>query len=575
MQRRDRQPQHQPGHQPTTPVRKRRVSRAEREARRQRQLYIGIAVAGALVVLVLAGGATYEYFVKPRQTLATVDGVNIRRRDYWKYRSHELIQQISQYQVLAQQFGQEQGQQYIAAAQANQAELEDLWGGTDVNETTLQTMVENQVYLQHADDLGITIGDQDVEAWINGQFAPSDAPLQTPTPSPTLIPTRAAWATETAVAGATQTAASQATGTAGAAAFATAEAAASPSVDGVASPVATPDASPVVDVASPATSAQPATPVEPPVLASEDASPALAEGSPAASPEGSPAASPIVDGTPESAATATTEPTPNPEQALSTAEAGFRQFRDVVFDEAHLSYSDYVRLIARPSIARERVQTILEAQVGQTAEQVHAAHILVTTADLATSIHDQVVQPGASFEDIARQNSTDTSTAPNGGDLGWFTRNMMVAPFSDVAFALQPGQTSQPFQTEFGWHIVLVYDRQTDRPMTDEQIQAEQKAVVDQWLQARLAESEIDSDHLDPTPSPAPGSQEFVPPPDAPPTPTASPTPLASPIASPEGSPGATPVVDAGTPPTGATPVQAVPTPTLQPTSTPPASPAA
>jgi hypothetical protein len=132
---------------------------------------------------------------------------------------------------------------------------------------------------------------------------------------------------------------------------------------------------------------------------------------------------------------------------------------------------------------------------------------------------------------------------------------MMVDPFAEVAFTLQPGAISEPFETEFGFHIVKVYEHAADRPMTDEQIQAEQQALSDDWLAARKAEAEIESD-IDPTPTPVPGSQPFEPPPDAPPTPTPSPVPSASPMASPVASPG----TGDGTPISGATPIVASPT---------------
>jgi parvulin-like peptidyl-prolyl isomerase len=594
MERRDRPNRRQRAQQPAaTPVRKRRVSRAEREAKRQRQLYIGVAIAGALVVSILAYGAINEYFIKPREVLATVNGVNIRRRDYWKVRNYELVQQIGQYQQLAQIYGGEQGQQYQAFAQQSAQELTEVWGSTAVNESTLQRMVEDQVYLQNAAELGVTITEQDVDTWIHQQFEPSNAPLISPTPSPTFIPTRAAWATETAVAGATQTAEAQATETAAAnaaalAATPIADTGGTPSASPVASPVGSPETpSNTVSAVTDATPAA-ATPdtTAPDLVAAPESSPvgspaatpeASPNASPAASPEGSPVASPIAS--PE-AGTPTEAPTPNPTQAIETAEAGFQQFQDNVFDDTHMSEADYVRLIARPSVTREHVQAVIESQVGQTAEQVHAAHILVSTSDLARSIRDQLNQPGAVFEDIARQQSSDTSTAPNGGDLGWFTRNMMVKPFADVAFdQLTPGQISEPFETEFGWHIVLVYDHQNDRPMTDAQIDAEKKARLDLWVQEQLAQTEVESDHLKPTETPAPGSQTFEPPPDAPPTPTPSPPPLASPIASPvaspEASPVASPVASDGTPNAEASPIDSVATPAEAATPTAVASPAA
>src|SRR5687768_895773 len=138
MERPNRQQQARRGQQPSQPpVRKRRISRGEREARRQRQLYIGVGIAGALIVLVLGVGAINEYFVKPRQVLATVDGINIRRQDYWKYRSHELVQQINQNLQLAQMYGGEQGQSFQQAAQFAQIQLDDVWGSTDINDATL------------------------------------------------------------------------------------------------------------------------------------------------------------------------------------------------------------------------------------------------------------------------------------------------------------------------------------------------------------------------------------------------------------------------------------------------------
>jgi peptidyl-prolyl cis-trans isomerase C len=110
----------------------------------------------------------------------------------------------------------------------------------------------------------------------------------------------------------------------------------------------------------------------------------------------------------------------------------------------------------------------------------------------------------------------------------------MVAAFDEVAFATQPGQVSQPFQTEFGWHIVKVYAKEPDRPLTDDQIQQLKTKVVQDWLDARKAETDISSE-VQPTPTPA--DQQFQAPPDAPPTPTPTPTVIASPVVPTDASP--------------------------------------
>jgi peptidyl-prolyl cis-trans isomerase C len=233
-------------------------------------------------------------------------------------------------------------------------------------------------------------------------------------------------------------------------------------------------------------------------------------------------------------AEATVSPTPNQEQARQTAAAGYEQFQDNAFERTHLSRADYERLIVRPSVARQKVRETLEAQVGQSAEQLHAAHILVSTKELADSLYQQLQQPDANFEQLAKDNSTDTSTAPNGGDLGWFPRGIMVSEFDAVAFATQPGQVSQPFETDFGWHIVRVYALEPDRPLTDEQITQLKSKKVQDWLDEQKAATDISSD-LEPSPTPA--DQQFQPPPDAPPTPTPAPTTVASPEVLPEASP--------------------------------------
>src|SRR5699024_8736891 len=148
---------------------------------------------------------------------------------------------------------------------------------------------------------------------------------------------------------------------------------------------------------------------------------------------------------------------------------GFKSYKDVVFDETHMSQSDYVRLVVRPAIARRRGEDQLLKDVGQSAPQGEASHILVDTKDLADRISAQL-QGAADFAQTAKDQSNATATAENGGDLGWFARGQMVQAFEDVAFSLQPGQVSQPFQTQYGWHIVKVTAVDPDRALTDQQM---------------------------------------------------------------------------------------------------------
>jgi peptidyl-prolyl cis-trans isomerase C len=88
-------------------------------------------------------------------------------------------------------------------------------------------------------------------------------------------------------------------------------------------------------------------------------------------------------------------------------------------------------------------------------EEVHARHILVKTREAAVAIIVEV-KGGADFAEVAKKKSTGPS-ARNGGDLGFFTSDQMVPPFSEAAFALKPGEvTAEPVQTQFGWHVIKV-----------------------------------------------------------------------------------------------------------------------
>ena len=73
----------------------------------------------------------------------------------------------------------------------------------------------------------------------------------------------------------------------------------------------------------------------------------------------------------------------------------------------------------------------------------------------ANAVHAEVVG-GADFATVATRESSDTGSAPIGGSLGTFGRGTMIAEFDSVAFALAPGEISEPFRTQFGYHIVRV-----------------------------------------------------------------------------------------------------------------------
>jgi len=101
------------------------------------------------------------------------------------------------------------------------------------------------------------------------------------------------------------------------------------------------------------------------------------------------------------------------------------------------------------------------------------------------------IKSGADFAELAEENSQDRS-GENGGDLGWFGKNKMVKPFEDVAFALRNiGDVSEPVQTQFGWHIIKLTGKKTDKNdqgVEEPQIQASHILLKTEASEVTLAD---------------------------------------------------------------------------------------
>lgn len=80
----------------------------------------------------------------------------------------------------------------------------------------------------------------------------------------------------------------------------------------------------------------------------------------------------------------------------------------------------------------------------------------------ANDILKEVQKGEKTFAELAQVNSEDSGSAPQGGDLGWFARGVMVKEFEDAAFALGEGAVSGLVRTEFGYHIIKVEDKKTE-----------------------------------------------------------------------------------------------------------------
>ncbi len=104
---------------------------------------------------------------------------------------------------------------------------------------------------------------------------------------------------------------------------------------------------------------------------------------------------------------------------------------------------------------------------GEVIEQTKARHILLKPSAIRSNEQcrqfaaelRQRLLAGGDFAALARQHSEDIGSAMEGGELGWTNPGQLVAAFQHAMDTTRAGQISEPFQTRYGWHIVMVEDR--------------------------------------------------------------------------------------------------------------------
>ena len=154
--------------------------------------------------------------------------------------------------------------------------------------------------------------------------------------------------------------------------------------------------------------------------------------------------------------------------------------------------------VAEVEPTEEEIAATYSAAFGEAAPQTQysAAHILVATEQEAQDIRKQLDE-GADFAALAQEKSTDAASGANGGSLGWFTADQMVAPFGEAVKGLKNGQISDPVQSEFGWHIIrLDESRLMETPkleeVRDQLIAQVRRDKVDAEIQRLVSEAEVE-----------------------------------------------------------------------------------
>jgi peptidyl-prolyl cis-trans isomerase C len=107
--------------------------------------------------------------------------------------------------------------------------------------------------------------------------------------------------------------------------------------------------------------------------------------------------------------------------------------------------------------------------------EVHARHILVETEAQAKDVVTKL-KGGADFAQLAKEVSKDPGS--DGGDLGYITKDQVVAEFGEAAFKLDKGKISDPVKSQFGWHVIKVEDKRERKPPPFDAVKDRIKVVL-------------------------------------------------------------------------------------------------
>lgn len=128
----------------------------------------------------------------------------------------------------------------------------------------------------------------------------------------------------------------------------------------------------------------------------------------------------------------------------------FKIFLIFILFTGFFCYSKNLNVNAKSNLCKEET-------MNKEVTQVRASHLLVQTKEEAVKLREEILA-GKDFAEVAREYSLCPS-GQKGGDLGFFGRGKMVPEFEQAAFSLPVGQVSEPIQTQFGWHLLIVTDK--------------------------------------------------------------------------------------------------------------------
>lgn len=167
-------------------------------------------------------------------------------------------------------------------------------------------------------------------------------------------------------------------------------------------------------------------------------------------------------------------------------------------------HAAYIESTIAAEVTDELLRERYDREIGnlELSEEVRARHIIVESEEEAAAIIAELDE-GGDFEELAREHSQD-GAAQRGGDLGYFSQGQMVPEFEAVVFDMEvDSYTSEPVQTQFGWHVIQLVDRREQEPPAYEQVEQQLRSLVlrERYFQAvqdlrEEAEIEFEDDAL-------------------------------------------------------------------------------
>ncbi len=394
------------------------ISRRERE--QHTRLYIGLAILGAVMLVVVLVGVYDQVIAQPGQPVAVVNGTKIPLNEYQdrvRYERYTLDQLLNNIQYQLNIIDPADQNNAFILQYYQQIATQISQQRANVDSGTLNDMIDDVLVQQKAAELGLSVTDQELNEAIADQMAGRQGAVTQP---------QATTIAQTVVA-----------------ATATAE-------------MWTPTSTPRPAIAAASVLTATATPA-----------PALTE----------------------SAEQPTAVPTPT-RQILTEEETNqaYQSYLNSLKEATGVTEAQY-REIVQAGLLREKVAKWFADQVPTEAEQVDLSRILAQSEAGAQTAMD-LLAAGDSFNIVATEVSSDTRTAEEGGELGWYLRDELANTYGEeianTAFSIDVGTYSQPISTTIGYQIMKVNERAT-HPLNQRQLQAEQRQVFLDWLEEARA----------------------------------------------------------------------------------------